>query len=231
MEVEYARSTRVQIVLPLQGTLNVLRWGQIPTGSVPSTLTSNKRHNVEADDVESVQHMGGNRSILKEAQARQTITRDWDPLNPPPIDGVYVKDVKNVVYKNGVLTELYRPEWFEEEFPVGHVVHVSLLPGLITDWHSHKLQRDIVFPVRGYIRIGLYDGRENATTFGNSCAITFNLHRPRYLHIPTGVWHSLKNIGDTEAVYIVLNDLQFEYDNPDDYVLEPDSPRIPFTLV
>jgi len=178
---------------------------------------------------DSTQMAGG---ILKEARARQTLDKDWDPISPPPIDGVYVKDVKNVIYRGGVLTELYRPEWFaEESFPIGHVVHVSLLPGLVTQWHCHHVQRDIVFPVRGFLRIGLYDARQDSPTQGKSFAMNFNLHRPRYLHIPPGVWHSLKNIGTDEAVYIVLNDVPFEYENPDDWTLAPDSPALPSGLL
>ncbi len=46
--------------------------------------------------------------ILVEARARQTLNSEWDPIHPPPIDGVYVRDVKNVVYRGGLLTELYR---------------------------------------------------------------------------------------------------------------------------
>ncbi len=170
--------------------------------------------------------------ILVEARARQTLTKDWDPITPPPIEGVSVCDVKNVIYRGGVLTELYRPEWFSEApFPIGHVVHVSLLPGQVTQWHCHHRQRDIVFPVRGFIRIGLYDARPSSPTVGKSFALNFNLHRPRYLIIPQGVWHSLRNIGPEEAVYIVLNDLPYEYENPDDWTLAPDSPALPANLV
>ena len=167
---------------------------------------------------------------LREARADPSVDASWNPLEPPPIDGVYLREVKNVVYGGGVLTELYRPEWFADAFPIGHVVHVSLLPGKVTQWHCHKRQRDIVFPVRGTLRMGFHDGREESPTFGQSFAMNFNLARPRYVHIPTGVWHCLKNVGPEEAVYVVLNDLPYEYDAPDDWVLAADSPEIPFSI-
>lgn len=165
-----------------------------------------------------------------ERQAKQTVTADWNTISPPPIDGLFVKDVKNVIYRNGTLTELYRSEWFEDHFPVQHVTHVSIIPGKTTQWHRHRKQRDIVFPVRGYVRIGFYDGREDSPTYRESCVITFNLARPRYVYIPPGVWHSLRNVGTDEAVYIVLNDVVFDYEDPDDWLLPPGSEAIPVSL-
>jgi len=165
--------------------------------------------------------------ILSESRARQTVDANWDPIAAPVIDGVFLRDVKNVVYRGGVLTELFRSEWFAGEFPIGHVTHVSLLPALSTQWHCHHHQRDIIFPVRGTLRIGLYDARQDSPTLGKSCAINFNLHRPRYLHVPPGVWHCLRNIGPEEAIYVVMNDLPYDYEHPDDWTLAPDSSAIP----
>lgn len=169
-------------------------------------------------------------SPMKELQAKQSLDANWDSVKPSPIDGLYLKDVKNVVYQNGVLTELYRPEWFDGEFEVGHIVNVILLPGRATQWHRHHQQRDIVFPVRGTIRMGFYDSRESSSTFGKSLVVNFNLLRPRYVFIPQGVWHSLKNIGSEEAVYVVINDVPFDYENPDDWLLPAGSDAIPVSL-
>jgi dTDP-4-dehydrorhamnose 3,5-epimerase len=170
------------------------------------------------------------RPAIEETRAKQTLTADWNAVGPPPIEGLYLRDVKNVVYQNGVLTELFRPEWFDCEFSVRHVVHVSLLPGRTTQWHRHHEQRDIVFPVRGTIRMGFYDARESSTTVGSGFVTNFNLVRPRYVYIPPGVWHSLKNIGPDEAVYVVINDVAFDYEKPDDWVLPAGADAIPVRL-
>ncbi|MEO1161249.1 MAG: hypothetical protein AAFW74_12485 [Pseudomonadota bacterium] len=167
---------------------------------------------------------------FKTAQANQSVTRTWDPIKPPPITGVEVVDIKNVVYKSGVLTEIFRSEWFED-FPIRHIVHVSMLPGETTQWHCHKQQRDIIFPVRGQLRIGLYDSRPDSKTKGEGYVQNFNLHRPRYLIAPPGVWHSLRNMDlAAEAAYIVLNDIAYEYDSPDDWTLAKGAPEIPVSL-
>jgi len=167
---------------------------------------------------------------LAEAQARPSITADWNPLREAPITGVRVCDVKNVVYRNGALTEIYRPEWFAGEFNVQHVILATILPGEMSQWHCHHQQKDIIFPIRGFIRIGLYDARPDSPTFGISHVQTFHLQRPRYVCVPTGVWHALRNIGHEEAQYIVLNDLPYEYEHPDDWTLPAGAPAIPVSL-
>lgn len=164
------------------------------------------------------------------AQARQSITKTWDPLKPPPIDGVKVVDVKNVVLKSGLLTELFREEWVED-FPVRHVVLASMLPGATTNWHCHKKQGDIIFPVAGQIRIGLYDSRKNSPTCHMGCTLNFNLHRPRYIIVPPGVWHALRNTNTADAAsYVVINDVVYDYETPDDWTLAPGAPEIPVSL-
>ncbi len=164
------------------------------------------------------------------AQAKQSITRTWDPLKPPPIEGVEVVDVKNVVIKSGMLTELFRDEWFED-FPVRHVVMASMLPGATTNWHCHKKQGDIIFPVSGQIRVGLYDNREGSSTCNVGCTLNFNLHRPRYLVVPPGVWHALRNTNLAEpSSYVVINDVVYDYEAPDDWTLAPGAKEIPVSL-
>lgn len=170
-------------------------------------------------------------SVRAEIQASQTVTADWDPIAPPPIDGVSLREVKNVVYGRGLLTELFRAEWFADApFDIRHVTVVSLLAGQTSQWHRHHEQRDIVFPIRGFIRVGLFDPREDSPTHGKSMLWTFNLARPRYLYIPPGVWHSLRNIGHDEASYIVFNDTVFDYAQPDDWLLPPNSDLIPVKM-
>jgi dTDP-4-dehydrorhamnose 3,5-epimerase len=123
--------------------------------------------------------MSDTKPPVPELRARQTVDAEWNPVNPVPIDGVVVQDVKNVIYGRGVLSELFRQEWLEGDFQVRHVTLVGLLPGDPTQWHCHHEQRDIVFPVQGYMKIGLYDGRADSPTRGASSGIAFHRSRPR----------------------------------------------------
>jgi dTDP-4-dehydrorhamnose 3,5-epimerase len=165
-----------------------------------------------------------------ERRARQTVTHDWNPIEPVGIHDVQIQEVKNVIYSRGVLTEIYRQEWFKDHFTVRHVTLVHLLPGETSQWHRHHEQKDIIFPVGGFIRIGIYDGRVDSVSFGKSIVQTFNPSRPRFVYVPPGIWHSLRNIGPEQASYIVLNDTEYNYENPDDWVLPPNSTAIPVKL-
>jgi dTDP-4-dehydrorhamnose 3,5-epimerase len=169
-------------------------------------------------------------ALREMTRAKATVTSDWDPVAPPPIDGVALSDVKNVVFAGGVLTELFREEW-APDFPLKHVLHVTMLPGQLTQWHCHKEQNDLIFPVRGQIRIGLYDDRAESPTRGAGCILNFNIARPRHLFVPKGVWHALKNASPgAEAAYVVMNDVEYDYDHPDDWTLAPGSPDIPISM-
>jgi dTDP-4-dehydrorhamnose 3,5-epimerase len=169
--------------------------------------------------------------MMTDAQrAKQTVDAAWDPVAPPAIDGVTVREVKSVVIGNGVLTELFRGGWFGDDTPARHVVLVTLLPGRVSQWHAHRAQRDLVFPIRGHIKAGLYDDREGSPTYRATMTAIFNLQRPRALFVPPGVWHALKNVGNDEAAYVVVNDVAYDYVEPDDWLLPMGSPRIPLDL-
>ena len=166
-------------------------------------------------------------------QARRvmpTVTSDWQPVGETSIAGVAVTEIKNVVYRNGVLTELFCADWFGESFAAKHIVHVTMAGGTRSPWHCHKSQTDVIFPIRGQIRLGLYDDRSESSTYRTAKIVNFNIMRPRYVVVPPGIWHALRNVGQDEAAYVVLNDRVYRYDDPDDWVLPKDSDAIPCSL-
>lgn len=79
-------------------------------------------------------HTTTHASVLQESRSRSSVTAQWDPAQPVDIDGVFVRDVKNVVYSRGMLTELFRAEWFADaEFTVRHVTLVTLSYVVLND--------------------------------------------------------------------------------------------------
>src|SRR5437879_2513081 len=95
----------------------------------------------------------------------QTVAADWTPVAPPSIGGVQIKEIKNVVIRSGVLTECFRPEWFDPPFDAAHVIYMALMPGGLSSWHCHRSQEDVIVAVRGQLRIGLYDDRPESPTY------------------------------------------------------------------
>lgn len=159
------------------------------------------------------------------------MTADWQPIGQPRIDGLEIREIRNVVFRSGVLTELYRSEWFDPPLSVAHVVHVSMLPGTTSTWHYHARQRDVIVPVQGQLRIGFYDDREQSPTYRTTLVVNVGIMRPNYVIVPPGIWHALANPTHESASYVVLNDQPFVYDDPDDWILPMGCESIPCSLL
>ena len=151
-------------------------------------------------------------------------------MDPLPIQDVHIKEIRNVVIRSGVLTECFRPEWFDESFQAAHVVYMNLLPGGVSAWHCHRRQSDIIVAVRGQLRVGLYDDRTESASYQRFCMVNVSVARPAAVRVPPLVWHGIRNPSGEEAAYIVINNEPFNYEDPDDWTLPPDSDAIPHRL-
>ena len=163
-------------------------------------------------------------------RARQTVTDAWMPVRRDLISDVLVREAKNVVIRSGVLTELYRPEWFPPEYTVRHAVHMSMLPRSESAWHSHRSQTDIIMVIRGQLRVGLFDDRKDSPTYTKFNLLHLSIARPTMVFVPPGVWHAIRNSTEDEGSYIVFNDEPYNYEEPDDWVLAVGDERIPHRL-
>lgn len=166
--------------------------------------------------------------MLQDTQrARPTITADGDMIRENVIDGMRFKEVRHVVARNGVVTELWRPEWWGEDTQPRHVVYATLAAFSETNWHCHGKQNDLLFVVRGLIKLAFYDGREDSPTYKTLNVIPFSAARPTLIYVPHGIWHALKNLDGSESAYVTMNDAAFVYDEPDDYKRPPDDTALP----
>jgi hypothetical protein len=68
---------------------------------------------------------------------QQSITADWT-VPQRLIDGVAVKEVRNVPKDSGLLTEVFRRDWDLGDTTVDQVFQVTLFPGAISAWHTHR---------------------------------------------------------------------------------------------
>ena len=132
------------------------------------------------------------------------------------IDGVKIKILKVIPDDRGSLMEILRcdDEIFEK---FGQVYMTTVYPGVIKAWHYHKIQADNFACVSGKILFALYDGRSNSSTFGELDDFILSLDEPKLIHIPKGVYHGFKNIGDSEAIVINAVTNPYNHNNPDEY--------------
>lgn len=135
------------------------------------------------------------------------------------IEGVRVKKLKVIPDNRGRLMEILRcdDEMFEK---FGQVYMTTAKPKIIKAWHYHKLQDDNFCCVSGKILLALYDAREGSPTFGEINDFIVSPEEPKLIHIPKGVYHGFKNIGDTEAIVINTVTEPYNYKNPDEYRLD-----------
>lgn len=158
----------------------------------------------------------------------QSITADWLRIQDP-IDGVLVREVKNVCKRQGgVLTELFRRDWDLGDGAIDQVFQNILEPGEISGWHAHLNTTDRIFVNWGRMRIVLFDARPDSPTHGRSNEFHFGTDRPALVIVPPGIWHAVQNITSRPAALINLVDQAYDYSDPDHWRLPIDTPAIPY---
>src|SRR5690349_1361247 len=83
-------------------------------------------------------------------QDGQSVTPEWDLIACLPIDGVSVKDVRSVIKSNGLVTEVFRTDWFDGIAHVDQIFEVLLLARGISAWHAHAHTTDRLFVTSGF---------------------------------------------------------------------------------
>ena len=155
------------------------------------------------------------------------IDRDW-VVRRRLIDGVKVREVRNIVTGNGITTELFRPDWEFVEGGVQQAIHVALRGQAISAWHQHRQRWDYVFVVGGHLRIVLHDPREGSPTRDQVDVFHLSPARPSLLAIPPGVWHGVQNLSTDVSCFVNLFNRPYDYENPDEWRLPPDTAEIPY---
>ena len=155
-----------------------------------------------------------------------SITPEWSS-RARLIDGVIVREVKNVPKKGGHLTELFRRDWFGDAAPVGQVFQNILAPRAVSAWHAHASTTDRLFVAAGLAEVALFDNREASPTRGELNIFQVGTLRPALIVIPPRVWHGVQNIGDGPAILINMVDAAYDYDDPDHWRIPSDSPDVP----
>jgi dTDP-4-dehydrorhamnose 3,5-epimerase len=159
---------------------------------------------------------------------RQSITRDWMPLQAL-IEGVVVREVRNVPKDNGYLTEIWRADW-QLDGGVAQVFQALLAPGAVSAWHAHRDATDRLFANHGLIKAVLFDARRGSKTAGRLNVFRCGDVRPQLVVVPPGVWHGVQNIGATPALLLNLPDRAYAYEAPDHWRLPPDTDEIPYSF-
>ncbi|HEX2085372.1 MAG TPA: dTDP-4-dehydrorhamnose 3,5-epimerase family protein [Solirubrobacteraceae bacterium] len=176
------------------------------------------------------------RAALREAETsgepselRASVTPDGRPLSQL-IDGVRIRPAVTHPDERGTLTEIFDPRWQFDDAPLVYVYQVTIRPGQDKGWTLHERQADRIFLSTGAIKVVLYDGREGSPTRGMLNEFVFGEERRALVRIPAGVWHALKNVGHSDAMFVNCPTEPYRHEDPDKWVLPHDNDLIPYAL-
>ena len=143
------------------------------------------------------------------------------------IEGVVVKKLRLIPDERGRLMEILRSD--DELFiKFGQVYVTTAYPRVVKGWHYHKKQVDNMAVVRGMMKVVLYDNREDSPTFREVNEFFIGEHNPLLIKIPPLVMHGFKCISEQEAIAINCPTEVYNYDNPDEFRVDPHDNDIPY---
>jgi dTDP-4-dehydrorhamnose 3,5-epimerase len=143
------------------------------------------------------------------------------------IDGVEIKKLKVIPDERGFLMEMLRSDDpFFQKF--GQVYLTVAYPGVVKGWHYHKIQTDHFVVVKGMLKVVLYDNRDGSPTKGEVNEFFMGEQNPMLLVIPNGVLHGMKGMGTEPGYLINLPTEVYNYENPDEFRVDPHVNDIPY---
>jgi dTDP-4-dehydrorhamnose 3,5-epimerase len=111
----------------------------------------------------------------------------------------------------------------------GQVYMTTAYPGVVKGWHYHKKQKDNFAVLRGMIKLVLYDNRVDSPTKGEINEFFLGEHNPMLVQIPHLVLHGFKCISQKEAICINCPTETYNYDQPDEFRVDPHGSDIPYS--
>jgi dTDP-4-dehydrorhamnose 3,5-epimerase len=143
------------------------------------------------------------------------------------IEGVLIKKLKVIADERGKLMEMLRCD--DKIFSkFGQVYMTTTKPGYVKAWHYHKKQTDNFVCVKGRVRVGLFDKRENSKTKGEVQEFILGPDDPILLQIPPGVFHGFESDINEESIIVNAPTEPYSYKTPDEYRVDPFDNDIPF---
>jgi len=143
------------------------------------------------------------------------------------IDGVKVKEMKPIADERGMVMEILRgDDAIFKKF--GQVYMTTAYPSVVKGWHYHKVQSDNFACLKGMVKLVLYDSREKSPTKGKIDEFFIGVRKNILVHIPPGVYHGFKCVGEKEAIMINIPTEVYNHSKPDEYRLPWNDPSIPY---
>lgn len=145
-----------------------------------------------------------------------------DYTKKPVIEGVQIKELRNMVGEDGDFSELIRltEQGEVEGFPSFHLRQINrskLLPSAIKAWHIHFKQEEIqTIRPEDHLVVGLWDIREKSPTKGQTMKLVLGGGKAHTVFIPRGVAHGYMNVSLKPVTILYFVSEQFSLNDPDE---------------
>jgi dTDP-4-dehydrorhamnose 3,5-epimerase len=110
----------------------------------------------------------------------------------------------------------------------GQVYVTTAYPGVVKGWHFHEKQTDHFAVIKGMIKLVLYDNRDGSPTKGEINEFFLGEHNPMLVQIPPLILHGFKCVSEQEAICINLPTEVYNYNQPDEFRVDPHKNDIPY---
>ncbi|TYQ12807.1 UNVERIFIED_CONTAM: dTDP-4-dehydrorhamnose 3,5-epimerase [Acetivibrio alkalicellulosi] len=115
------------------------------------------------------------------------------------IEGVIIKPLKRIPDDRGTILKMQ--ECSDSEFKgFGEIYFSTIYPGVVKGWHLHENAILNYSVIKGMIRLVLYDGRENSSTYGEIQEIYMGDYNYCLVQIPENVWNGFQCVGNEIAI-------------------------------
>jgi len=141
------------------------------------------------------------------------------------IDGVKINPLAIIPDERGMIIKMLRSDdHIFQSF--GEIYFSMIYPGVVKGWHIHKKMTLNYAVVSGFIKLVLYDDRDNSATKGELQEIFLGRENYELVTIPPLVWNGFKGIGTEPA--IVANCSTIPHDPSEIERLDPFNNHIPY---
>ncbi|MBA3268981.1 MAG: dTDP-4-dehydrorhamnose 3,5-epimerase family protein [Acidobacteria bacterium] len=137
------------------------------------------------------------------------------------MDGVKVKPLSAIADDRGWLMEILRADETDLFTKFGQVYISATYPGVVKAWHFHRQQTDNFICLTGMVKLVLVDTRDGSTTKGAINEFFLGVENRLLVQVPALVYHGWKCISAETATVLNLPTEPYQYDQPDEYRLEP----------
>jgi len=141
------------------------------------------------------------------------------------IEGVRIIPLKRIPDERGSIFHMLRcndPHFIQ----FGEIYFSTIYPGVIKGWHLHREMTLNYACVHGYIKVVIYDDREQSPTRGEIVEVFLGPDNYSLVVIPPGLWNGFKGMGSEVA--IVANCATHPHDASRSKRMDPFNNHIPY---